>query len=513
MIETFVAEIKVDTKIVGLLSNSTYQNSFASSIRELVSNSYDADALSVQINANLIKFQFSIEDDGNGMTRTEFENFIRIAGTKSGKSKTRKYNRNRIGQFGIGFLSVFPFCDELEVVTTTENSTDLLRAVIPTKKYLNYNQNKNIDEIQFEVSIIKNAEPTTTHFTRITLLNTTHVLKKYFEVSDSKRSSVVTSWNPYERFKWELQEILPLKYDPKSANDIIEIVYKEPIGMTISLNNDILYRNTYGGILLEKGSLAIGNIDCDYVLTTPFESIKPMEARGVQIRVNNVAIGKRTDFLISRDRGFSRLHWISGELHLSTNSKEALSISRDSFVSSSEIDEVFEYFYEILKKQAYYVEHVAVAEKKINSIVSGGESKFIDKNTELTSNLNTLTKAGFEVKTVDLIGEVNNSIIIDKKNKIVIVQAEEEVRDTPRIKILDNDYYVEYFVGYDSEKPCYIVKDTLFMNRSFKLFNNKNGDIFKKVFSVAYINLVVKSNNEILFNNLVTSLLKEFEIS
>ena len=99
MIKTFTTSLQVDTKIVGLMSKSTYQRSFASAIRELVSNAYDADALIVEIKLNKNLNEIEIVDDGNGMTYQEFEKYLTIAGTKSKTERTRKYKRKRIGQF------------------------------------------------------------------------------------------------------------------------------------------------------------------------------------------------------------------------------------------------------------------------------------------------------------------------------------------------------------------------------------------------------------------------------
>ncbi|MCF6298119.1 MAG: ATP-binding protein, partial [Flavobacteriaceae bacterium] len=117
MIKTITTHLEVDTKIVRLLSKSTYQRSFSSAIRELVSNAYDADSLSVRIKISDDYQQIEVIDDGNGMTYSEFQKYLTIAGNKSKKELTRKYSRNRIGQFGIGFLSIFPYCDELEIST------------------------------------------------------------------------------------------------------------------------------------------------------------------------------------------------------------------------------------------------------------------------------------------------------------------------------------------------------------------------------------------------------------
>ena len=101
-------KITVDKRIVSLLSKSTYEK-FPMAIRETVSNAYDADATSVNIEINLDKHQMSITDNGVGMTSDEFDFYLRIAGNKRGKTASIKFKRKRIGQLGVGFLAIFPF--------------------------------------------------------------------------------------------------------------------------------------------------------------------------------------------------------------------------------------------------------------------------------------------------------------------------------------------------------------------------------------------------------------------
>ena len=80
--EQHIEYLKVDKKIISLLSKSTYIKNFANAIREMVSNAYDADALSVKISIDKNLKRIIIEDDGNGMSHEEFKYFCTIAGQK-----------------------------------------------------------------------------------------------------------------------------------------------------------------------------------------------------------------------------------------------------------------------------------------------------------------------------------------------------------------------------------------------------------------------------------------------
>ncbi len=55
--------ITVDRRIVNVLSQSTYDN-FPNALKELVSNSYDADAKNVRISVDLKNETIVISDDG-----------------------------------------------------------------------------------------------------------------------------------------------------------------------------------------------------------------------------------------------------------------------------------------------------------------------------------------------------------------------------------------------------------------------------------------------------------------
>ncbi|MCM8827227.1 MAG: ATP-binding protein, partial [Candidatus Omnitrophica bacterium] len=85
-------------------------------IRELVANSYDADATRVDI---IIKNEeIVICDDGEGMDRKGLEQFFNIGSPfKRINRKSPKFNRERIGEFGIGKFAVLSCASYFEVIT------------------------------------------------------------------------------------------------------------------------------------------------------------------------------------------------------------------------------------------------------------------------------------------------------------------------------------------------------------------------------------------------------------
>lgn len=501
MTEKFTSHLKVDKKIVELLSKQTYQKSFSAAIRELVSNSYDADSLSVNISFDKSVSQIEVLDDGNGMTRTEFEKYLTIAGTKQESPLTRKYKRKKIGQFGVGFLSIFPFCESLEITSTAENSNEILKAVIPTKAYFLNNLKSTskkdgdtlVNDIPIEITININPSAKLDHYTKIRLLKTTHIVKQYFTKTITKKRDSIIAFDPIDRFKWELQEDLPIALNSTSKYSRT-FKYQEPIGISVSLNNKDLFRNDYLDSILDQGDVVLSGIRCKYIFTTNNNSIKPSEARGIKLRVNNVGIGPRTDFFLKRDRGFSRLHWITGEIFFSEEIKEHLNIGRDGFISHPVTDEIFEFFAEKLRNAATDVETIDVAVKEINKVISSNKSQAnIPKKEVIESNVKKLVGKGYKV--VNSGGNPNdNSLRIDRKEKTIYIPQEIK-EEKEYITVLDKKYEITYdrWDITENEPACKrVTNKKIAINQNYPLFKSKSaGNIFKRI----HVMILIASEN------------------
>ncbi len=135
MTDKWPKSITVDKKIVKILSESTYEN-FPTSLKEIVTNSYDADASEVKIDIDVKKEVIVIIDDGKGMSEEEFDLFLKIAGTKRESSKnTTPSGRYLIGKFGVGFLSIFPYFKNYTIESKKKGSDRVLHSSIPCYKY------------------------------------------------------------------------------------------------------------------------------------------------------------------------------------------------------------------------------------------------------------------------------------------------------------------------------------------------------------------------------------------
>ena len=89
-------------------------------VRELVNNAYDADATLVEI--IVAEDLIEIRDNGAGMDRQGLKQYFNIGSQQKLYSpKSPIYNRDRIGQFGIGKFASLSACKRFEVITKRED--------------------------------------------------------------------------------------------------------------------------------------------------------------------------------------------------------------------------------------------------------------------------------------------------------------------------------------------------------------------------------------------------------
>ena len=520
MAEEFVSHITVDKTIVSLLSKFTYERSLPYALREVVSNAYDADATTVRIEIDLAKDRIVIRDNGIGMTTDEFDFYLRIAGQRRGKRETPKFGRKRIGQFGVGFLAILPFCETLQITSTTENSEECFTADIPASKFFKQDLKVvDVGDIKVTGQISKKANLRSEHFTQISLLHLSELGKRYLRPrrsAEKDKKDRVTSWSPLERLKWELQEDLPLSFPEQSGlNEIL--AYPEPIGMEVYFGNERLLRNYSAGEIVDRGEKTVDGIEFRYVVITPWKGVKPFELRGLKVRVNNVGVGPRQNFNIEVGRRYSRLQWLSGEVQVISGLDNAITLSRDGFVATPEYEAMTEELASILRKWADYVETVDVAARDMTRQLRGGKQVSVAPKKEIVErNIKALANRGFTVRRVaksDSAGP--EPVRVDRtKKEVVLYEEHPGLEDT--ISIGGRRRTIHYVSNGSArgsyENACRLNDHgDILIDTEYPLFKSKRyGDIFKKIFIIAIVARSQSSSPEKIKDFILANIDKEF---
>jgi hypothetical protein len=110
--------------------SGVYSN-FTRAFKEIISNSYDADATDVIIEFADDFEWVTIQDNGVGMTPLEFQNdYLRIGNDPEKRdSDQTPSGRPRIGRKGIGFLSLARYCKSAEILTHSEKKIQLSKTI------------------------------------------------------------------------------------------------------------------------------------------------------------------------------------------------------------------------------------------------------------------------------------------------------------------------------------------------------------------------------------------------
>ena len=512
--------LTVDKRIVSLLSASTYE-SFPRSLRELVSNAYDADATQVTIQLSEKEDLLAITDNGSGMTPDEFGFFLRIAGRQRSKSRTTVLKRKRIGQFGIGFLAMFPFSETVEVESTVAGSPVVFRARVPAARFCQESA-KLEDLTAADVNGREHLDDRliNEHYTSLRLLHTTDLVRRYLRQHDKKKPKhSIRSLSGFERLKWELQEILPIPFSKNST--VASFVDPQPTDFTVILNGNRLVANDYVEDVLGHSDQIerVGQISFTYVIGTPWKTVKPDEARGLRVRLNRVGVGPRQFFDLGvAGRTFSRLHWLTGEINIVAGLDEAITLDRENFTASQDYDDFQEYFRSKLREQAYYVEEVDEAKRKITAQTSHSARSETAPTAEVVrQQLSRLERKGFSIKIADHADRSQRSapaVKVDTKTRTVTITSRTKVT-SDKISVAGKIWNVKFAawdVDGDSPNGCRIVNpNTIELNRLYPLFQGTNKDLFRRLQIILAEADRISNTKRELFQKIQEFLLREFE--
>lgn len=358
---------KVNKEVVSHLSLGLYRN-FARAIKELISNSYDAGATEVKIKLDLEKGEIIVRDNGRGMNLEDIEKkFLTIGYVTQPSDKLDELGRKRIGTFGIGCLSVFPYCNTVHVITKKRESDDLIELTIETQRFFTGTPS-DIEKEKAKCTIHKSDLSKKDGETIISLKGIKqHLIKELRQKSGSGWASIA-KYSGFEKFKWTVSQYSPIQFSPEQKELRQFFNDSKRVPMRLWLDGKELFRNVPENMeILDKGEEKFGNVHLKYVITTSKKPVEPEEARGLQVRLRDVAVGLPTDFEVTKLTGKvpGKLNYISGEVCVLDGLDSFLMIDRDSFSYTQEVSEMQDFFRKKLTKWNDVQEKWAIQDKDI----------------------------------------------------------------------------------------------------------------------------------------------------
>lgn len=371
--EKFDGEIKVASTIVDYLSSGLYESP-AACMKELVNNSYDADASRVEVFVKPDADRIIVSDDGTGMTREEFEeHFDHVSESHKRESgETTARGRKKVGKIGIGFIAANELCDVMEIVTTRRGSTKLMRVVIDFKKMRDpLNQRRSADgmvtKADYRGDVSLAAAPKDDHYTRIYLnevrgdvrdvmmgaapdANTAGDRSLYGLTPESIRDRLANpaprAWNDFNLYSQTMLEVglnVPVAYAPgwapsplrrrlkdlEATVDALEFTLKwdgTDVRKPVVLGHDedkyphALHRFDYQGDRVSAGGYFFAQHGV----------LLPQELNGLLIRIRNAAVGEFDSSFLGFRRSEYQIvqRWVSAEVWASDELEDALNIDR-----------------------------------------------------------------------------------------------------------------------------------------------------------------------------------------
>ncbi len=545
------AKITVDKEVVKHLSLGLYRN-FALAIKELISNSYDAGATEVKLKLDLENGRIILRDNGRGMSETEFKNqYLRIGYFKEPSKDVDELGRMRIGTFGIGFLAPLPYCKSLKIITKKNGNKFAVEGNIKAENFFKKG-NWDIKDEEVEYTVYESDLSIDEGETIIILENIKEQI--YDELSRETKVTRSIEGSGYDKFKWTLAQYCPIEFPP-SRKDLIDFFgIKSRVSMKLWLDGIQIYRNIpLNTNILEKKIIEFGGIKVKYLIMTPFETVKPEEMRGLQVRLKDVAIGFPRDFDVTKlGRVLGKLNQLCGEVHIQKGLDNSLLVNRDSFNYTEDVAKMYDFFRERLTywnerlhdwanddKELYLAlgelsndERILDSLSESNLLHFSKERLRLSEGTLRKSKSKTVEdsvdrvvdvlskKAGESKKIIRRKGVISpNSPAIEINNKLnTITIFEDHSAFVERIEFDRQDYRIQYDEWDPSKTPfsiCQLSKNgkNVVYNKNHPLFKGKlNDNIVKRLgLGILIILSEVKNKEDLIrkFNNLIEDTFSE----
>ncbi|MGA2526035.1 MAG: ATP-binding protein [Smithellaceae bacterium] len=469
-----IVHMKVAAQIIQHLSKGIYSNP-ANCIKELISNSFDADASEVIVRAKPEFDTFSITDDGDGMNYVDFSTkflWISRSDKRDGGEITRKFKRPIIGKIGIGFISVSEICDKMTVISSKRGEEFKFQAEIDFERFKKtVHQKKDFYEIS-EVKLTNLEEEKDAHYTIILLSALNKDFKELLEDKDIHDAGIKIATFEGKKFEVIIEEIEKKYLDPSKdiggywrlildvANTVPVPYLKEgPIKVknpnwfnqeTKSINNlknviqKLEFLVDFDGVIIKKPILLPGEKDIFdkkesydlYYFEEEFSDfpdgsklkfkgyiynqerqIFPPHLRGIIIRIKNTSIGgSDPDFLSYPYAEKLFLPWVFGEIYIDEGLEEAMNINRSSFIiTHPHFRKLKNYLHKKLHAEVFPRCRERYTERKEETEVT--EKKSREEN--IKGYLKYIFNKNFQVRPLDKTGKYPVDIDIEKKEVLV----------------------------------------------------------------------------------------------
>jgi hypothetical protein len=358
----------VSSTIVDYLSSGLYRTP-AACLKELINNSYDADARNVRVFVKPDAERIIVDDDGLGLDRGEFEaHFRRIAESRKRDASDRTTSgRPMIGKIGIGFVAANEICDEIEIISTKAGSQELLHVRIDFARMRSTPSERrspsgDVAKADYEGDVSLDAAESD-HYTRVFLNRVRgearQILAGAMNTSGGQSTSLYglkaesvrdvlckfpfRSWQDLDAYSDTMLRVglyTPVRYAPNWMPQPLRRKVRQFEEAAERLDFSVSYDGTDvrrpivfcpdGRVLLETFKFQGDSLSATGYFYVEHGALTPQDLTGVLIRIRHAAVGEYDptflDFPTSIGAVFQR--WISAEIWASDELEDALNIDR-----------------------------------------------------------------------------------------------------------------------------------------------------------------------------------------
>ena len=368
--ETFKGQIRVASRIVDSLSSGLYHTP-AACLKELINNSYDADATEVHVFIKPDADQILIEDNGVGMSRQEFErHFQRVSEShKRDTGESLEYGRKKIGKIGIGFIAANEMCQRMEILSTKAGSNELLHVTVDFAE-----MRKPISERRTAGNGIVKADyvgrildgKRDEHYTYLALTevrerakhiyaSSTHDVEadlsrpltlyglKPNTIAERLRSDKLKTWSQFDAYSQTMLEValnVPVPYH----DDWIPVPEETAVPNAVARRiQQLRFCVKYDGtelrkpIVFSRGKAFVipfqfsgENVGATGYFYAQHGTIQPRELHGLLVRIRDAAVGEYDPQFWNFPSAEASLiqRWISAEIYADDRLEDAMNIDR-----------------------------------------------------------------------------------------------------------------------------------------------------------------------------------------